>query len=55
MSSLEEPYQGLVLLRIELPQRAASALARKNPVNQHHLDYISKAGVLLEEASGAAL
>ena len=55
VSTLEEPYQSLVLLRIEIPQRAASALARKNPADQHHLDDINELHVLGHHALNARL
>ena len=55
MRSIEEPFQGLVLLRIEFPQRAASALARKNSVNQHHLDYVNKLDILGHHALNTRL
>ena len=45
VSGSEEPHQGLVLLRIELPQRAASVLARKDPADQHHLDDVKELDV----------
>ena len=35
-----------MLLWIKLPHRATSALAREDPVNQHHLNYIDKLDVL---------
>ena len=33
VGGLEEPHQGLMLLRIKIPQRATSALAWENPAN----------------------
>ena len=55
VGGLEEPHQGLMLLRIEIPQRSASALARKNPTNQHHLDYVSKLDILGHHALNTRL
>ena len=55
MSGFKEPHQGLVLLWIKLPQRAASALAREDPANQHHLNYIDKLDVLGYHALNARL
>ena len=44
----EELLQGLVLGRIELPQIASPALARKDPAKKHHLDHIDKLDVLVD-------
>ena len=43
----EELLQGLVLGRIELPQIASPALARKDPMKKHHMDHIDKLDVLV--------
>ena len=40
--SVEEPTQGLVLRRIELPHVETPSLARENPVDEHDLDYVDK-------------
>ena len=51
----EELLQGLVLGRIELPQIAGPALARKDPAKKHHLDHIDKLDVLVHHALDARL
>ena len=53
--SAEELLQGLVLGRIELPQMASPALARKDPANKHHLDHIDKLDILVYHAPVARL
>ena len=40
--SVEEPAQGSVLIRIELPQFEGPLLARENPADEHDLDYVDK-------------
>ena len=40
--SVEEPAQGLVLCRIELPQIKVPSLAREDPAEEHDLDYVDK-------------
>ena len=55
VSSSEEPLQGLVSPRIKLPKGALSALAREDPANQQHLDYIDKFDVLVHHALNARL
>ena len=55
VSCSEEPLQGLVSPRIKLPKGALSALAREDPANQHHLDYIDKFDVLVHHALNARL
>ena len=40
--SVEEPAQGLVLRRIKLPHIETPSLARKNPADEHDLDYVDK-------------
>ena len=55
MGGLEEPHQGPMLLRVEIPQRSSSTLARKNPANQHHLNYIDELDVLGYHALDARL
>ena len=51
----EELLQGLVLGRIELPQMASPALARKDPAKKHHLDHIDELDVLVHHALDARL
>ena len=53
--SSEELLQGLVLVRIELPQMASPALAWKDPANKHHLDHIDELDVLVYHALDARL
>ena len=55
MSSLKEPHQSLILLWVELPQRMASALARKDLANQHYLDHINELDLLGGHALDAHL
>ena len=55
MSGSEEPLQSLVLLRIEFPQGECSALARKDPVNKHHLDHIDELDIFIHRALDARL
>ena len=47
--SIEEPAQGLVLCRIELPQFKCPFLARENPVDEHDLDHIDKPELLVHQ------
>src|SRR4051812_14999945 len=55
-SAVTKPrHQGLMLLRIEIPQRATSALAWENQANQHHLDHIDELDVLGYHALDARL
>ena len=51
----KEPLQGLRPFRIELPHVERSALARKGSADEHHLDHVSEAGVLLYDTSDALL
>ena len=53
--STEELLQGLVLGRIELPQMASPALARKDLAKKHHLDHIDELDVLVHHALDACL
>ena len=53
--STEELLQGLVLGRIELPQIASPALARKDPAKKHHLDHIDKLDILVHHTLDARL
>ena len=45
--SVEEPTQGLVLRRIELPHVESPSLARENLANEHDLDYIDELELLV--------
>ena len=45
--SIEEPVQGLVLRRIELPQIESPLLAREDPADEHDLDYVDKLELLV--------
>ena len=45
--SVEEPAQGLVLRRIELPHVETPSLARENPADEHDLDYVDKLELLV--------
>ena len=51
----EESPQDPRASRIELPHLESLALAGENPVKKHHLDHISKAGVLLHYVLDALL
>ena len=46
---VEEPAQGLVLCRIELPQIEGPLLARENPADEHDLDHIDKLKLLVRQ------
>ena len=47
--SVEEPAQGLVLRRIELPHIEAPSLARENLADEHDLDYVDKLELLVHQ------
>ena len=47
--SVEEPAQGSVLSRIELPQFEGPLLARENPADEHDLDYVDKLELLVHQ------
>ena len=47
--SVEEPAQGPVLCRIELPQIEVPLLAWENPADEHDLDYIDKLKLLVHQ------
>ena len=47
--SVEEPAQGLVLCRIELPQFKCPFLARENPADEHDLDHVDKLELLVHQ------
>ena len=53
--SVEEPAQGLVLCRIELPQVEIPLLARENPADEHDLDYVDKLELLVHQGLDAGL
>ena len=55
VSGAEELHQGLVLLRIELPQSGSSALVREDLANQHNLDHIDELDVFVHHALDARL
>ena len=40
--SVEEPAQGLVLCRIEIPRVEIPLLAREDPADEHDLDYVDE-------------
>ena len=42
MICVEEPAEGLMLRRVELPQIKIPLLAREDPADEHNLDYINK-------------
>ena len=52
---VEESLQGPRDNRIELLHVESPALAGESPAKKHHLDHISKAGVLLHRALNALL
>ena len=53
--SVEEPAQGLVLCRIELPHIEVPLLARENPADEHDLDYVDKLELLVHQLLDAGL
>ena len=46
---VEEPAQGLVPCRIELPQIKSPLLARENPADEHGLDHVDKLKLLVHQ------
>ena len=52
LPSVEEPAEGLVLRRIELPQVEGPLLARENPAHEHDLDYVDKLELLVHQGFG---
>ena len=46
---VEEPAQGSVLCRIELPQIKGPLLAGENPADEHDLDHIDKPKLLVHQ------
>ena len=46
---VEEPAQGPVLCRIELPQIKGPLLAGENPADEHDLDHIDKPKLLVHQ------
>ena len=46
---VEEPAQSSVLRRVELPQIEVPFLTRKDPVDEHDLDYIDKLELLVHQ------
>ena len=46
MHRVEELAQSLVLGRVELPQVEIPLLTRKDPVDEHDLDYVDKLELL---------
>ena len=46
---VEEPAQGPVLCRIELPQIEGPLLAKENPADEHDLDHIGKPKLLVHQ------
>ena len=46
---VEEPAQGPVLCRIELPQIKGPLLAGENPTDEHDLDHIDKPKLLVHQ------
>ena len=53
--SVEDPAQGLVLRRIELPHVETPSLARENPADEHDLDYVDKLELLVHQLLDARL
>ena len=47
--SVEEPAQGSVLSRIELPHIEAPSLAREKLADEHDLDYVDKLELLVHQ------
>ena len=52
---VEEPAQGSVLRRVELPQVESPLLTREDPVDEHNLDYIDKLELLGHQHLDACL
>ena len=55
MRRAEESLQGSWPFRIELPHAERPALAGKGSMDEHHLDHICEASVLLYDIFGALL
>ena len=53
--NIEEPAQGLVLRRIELPHVEAPSLARENPADEHDLNYVDKLELLVHQLFDAVM
>ena len=53
--SVEEPAQGSVLSRIELPQFKGPLLAREDPADEHDLDYVDELELLAHQIFDAGL
>ena len=53
--SIEEPAQGLVLCQIKLPQIEVPFLTRKDPADEHDLDYVDKLELLVHQGLDAFL
>ena len=51
----EESLQGPRPFRIELPHAERPALAGKGSADEHHMDHVNEAGVLLYDAFDALL
>ena len=52
---VEEPAQSSVLRRVELPQIEVPFLTRKDPVDEHDLDYVDKLELLVHQGLDACL
>ena len=51
--SVEEPAQGLVLGRVEVPQIEVPSLTREDPAEEHDLDHVDKLDLLGHQVSDA--
>ena len=52
---VEEPAQGWVLCRIELPQFEGPLLAWEDPTDKHDLDYVDELEILVHQLFDAGL
>ena len=55
MICVKEPGQSLVLGQVELPQVEGPSLTRKDPAEEHDLNYIDKLNLLVYQVSDAGL
>ena len=55
MLCVEEPGQSLVLGRVDLSQVEGPSLTRKDPAEEHDLDYVDKFNLLVHQVLDAGL
>ena len=55
MCCIEEPVQSLVLGQVEVPQVESPLLARKDPADEHDLDYVDEFELLVHHVLNTCL